>query len=60
MSEESPFYLGNKVSKVGGDYRFDGIIVGVINKLSGQVRYVVEDDRGCLHIYSGKQLKDNE
>jgi hypothetical protein len=51
-----PLTTGDKVSKTGGDYRFDGTVVGVFPKLSGEVRYVVEDDRGCLHIYSEKNL----
>lgn len=46
------FPVGSKVSKVGGDYRFDGTVVAVFTKLSSLVRYVVEDDRGVLHIYS--------
>lgn len=41
----------------GGDYRFDGTVVAVFPKLSGVVRYVVEDDRGVLHIYSEKNLR---
>jgi len=44
------------VSKSGGDYRFEGHVVGVIEKLSGEVRYAVEDDRGCLHIFNERQL----
>jgi hypothetical protein len=51
------FNVGDKVEKVGGDYRFDGIVVAKFAKLSGLVRYVVEDDRGVLHIYSEKNLK---
>ena len=54
MSEE--FNVGDYVGKVGGDYRFDGVIVSKFTKLSGAVRYVVEDDRGVLHIYSAKNL----
>lgn len=48
--------VGDKVAKTGGDYRFDGIVVAVFKKLSGFTRYVVEDDRGVLHIYSRKNL----
>jgi hypothetical protein len=51
------FAVGDSVSKVGGDYRFDGTIVAVFNKLSGVERFVVEDDRGVLHIYSEKNLR---
>jgi hypothetical protein len=54
---ESEFKVGDSVSKVGGDYRFDGIVVAAFSKLSGAVRYVVEDDRGVLHVYSAKNLK---
>jgi len=50
------FNVGDLVSKTGGDYRFDGTVVAVFAKLSGAVRYVVEDDRGVLHIYSGNNL----
>lgn len=51
------FHWGDKVHKVGGDYTFEGAVVSVFAKLSGRVRYVVEDDRGCLHIYSEKNLE---
>ena len=50
------FKTGDSVHKVGGDYTFEGIIVSAFPKLSGQIRYVVEDDRGILHIYSEKNL----
>lgn len=49
--------VGDKVSKVGGDYRFDGTVVAVFSKVSGVIRLVVEDDRGILHIYSEKNLQ---
>lgn len=54
------FSVGSKVSKVGGDYRFDGTVVAIFAKLSGLVRYVVEDDRGVLHIYSEKNLRHQD
>lgn len=54
---EESFNLGEPVRKVGGDYDFEGVVVGKAHKLSGQTRYVVEDDRGILHIYSSKQLE---
>lgn len=54
--ENSMFQPGDRVSKVGGDYRFDGIVVAAFLKTSKQRRYVVEDDRGILHIYSDKNL----
>ena len=44
------------VVKEGGDYSFEGCVVGVITKRSGAVRYVVEDDRGLLFIFNRKQL----
>lgn len=51
------FKVGDKVEKVGGDYKFEGTIVAVFPKLSGLIRLVVEDDRGVLHVYSEKNLK---
>ena len=47
---------GDKVHKVGGDYVFVGTVVAAFRKLSGAERYVVEDDRGLLHIFSEKNL----
>lgn len=49
-------FPGAKVSKTGGDYRFDGTVIGVFKKISGVIRYAVEDDRGVVHIYSRKNL----
>ena len=57
MEYEDVFVVGDKVEKVGGDYTFVGIIVASFKKLSGVKRYVVEDDRGVLHVYSAKILK---
>lgn len=51
------FQIHDAVSKVGGDYTFDGNVVSVFTKRSGKVRYVVEDDRGILHIFSETNLK---
>lgn len=48
--------LGDKVEKIGGDYTFAGVIVADFIKLSGARRFVVEDDRGVLHVYSEKNL----
>lgn len=45
------------VRKIGGDYRFDGTVVGIIAKLSGEIRYAVEDDRGIVHIFRREQLE---
>ena len=47
----------DKVEKIGGDYTFVGVIVSKFKKLSGATRFVVEDDRGVLHVYSEKNLK---
>lgn len=55
------FEIGDKVEKVGGDYSFVGFIVAKFKKLSsGLTRFVVEDDRGVLHIYSEKNLQKAE
>lgn len=51
------FKVGDKVEKIGGDYTFVGEVVSVFQKLSGAFRFVVEDDRGVLHVYSFKNLK---
>ena len=51
------FFVDEKVQKVGGDYQFKGFIVAAFPKRSGAYRYVVEDDRGILHIFSAKQLE---
>jgi hypothetical protein len=53
----SVYKLGDHVEKVGGDYTFEGIVVAAFTKLSGVPRYVVEDDRGVLHVYSDKVLR---
>lgn len=52
--------IGDRVEKVGGDYTFVGVIVADFLKLSGARRFVVEDDRGVLHVYSEKNLKLTE
>lgn len=57
MVENPKFSVGDNVSKVGGDYRFDGVVRSVFTKDSGVIRLVVEDDRGILHIYSEKNLE---
>ena len=50
--------IGTKVEKIGGDYTFVGVVVADFTKKSGARRFVVEDDRGVLHIYSEKNLKE--
>jgi hypothetical protein len=57
MDSEAQFEIGHPVEKLGGDYRFRGVVVSRFRKLSGQVRYVVEDDRGVLFIFSGQNLR---
>lgn len=56
-SELNGFRKGDAVEKVGGDYTFKGVVVSCFHKKSGVMRYVVEDDRGVLHIYSAKCLR---
>lgn len=56
----SIFQIGDLVCKRSGDYRFDGTVVAAFRKISGVQRYVVEDDRGVLHIFSTEQLRRRE
>jgi hypothetical protein len=51
------FCVGETVEKTTGDYRFVGTVVAVVHKLDGQIRYVVEDDRGLLLLMSSGQLQ---
>lgn len=51
------FREGDPVSKVTGDYHFDGWVVGIITKRSKVLRYAVEDDRGVVHIFAARQLR---
>lgn len=51
------FEVGDRVIKTDGDYTFEGTVVAVIHKLSGAIRYVVEDDRGILLIMFESKLK---
>lgn len=51
------FNVGDAVQKATGDYKFPGHVMAVVTKKSGQVRYVVEDDRGQLHIFNEQQLE---
>lgn len=56
ISDDYVFRLGDQVIKTGGDYKYQGEIVGIVHKKSGQIRYVVEDDRGLLMIMSIGQI----
>jgi hypothetical protein len=48
--------VGAHVIKTGGDYTFDGIVVARFAKLSGKIRYVVENKEGILHIFGATNL----
>lgn len=56
MHNTQQFVVGDLVNKVGGDYKYEGTVVAAFQKLSGVWRYVVEDDRGILHVYSAANL----
>lgn len=51
------YYVGDRVSKVGGDYSFEGVVVAKFPKRSGVIRLVVEDDRGLLFIFNEGALR---
>jgi len=51
------FAVGDRVIKDKGDYKYYGIVVGVIQKLSHAIRYVVENRDGMLFIFSESQLE---
>lgn len=57
MMDDSGFEVGDRVKKTGGDYRFDGQIVAKFRKRSGAIRFVVEDDRGLLFIFSSNNIE---
>lgn len=50
------FNEGDHVQKTTGDYVFYGVVVAVIRKRGGDIRYAVENGHGILHIFSAKQL----
>ena len=50
------FAIGEAVEKITGDYTFPGHIVAVFTKRSGKILYVVEDDRGVVHIFNEQTL----
>lgn len=53
------FNVGDRVSKIVGDYKFYGVVRAAFQKNSGEWRYVVENQDGILHIFSGGTLKVN-
>ena len=55
--KEPSFKRGDRVRKVTGDYRLNGVIVGKAVTTRGKVRWVVEHKPGFLHIYSAANLK---
>lgn len=48
---------GERVEKVGGDYRFSGVVVAAFQKRGGLRRVVVENGDGVLHIFNPAQLR---
>lgn len=53
----SDISVGDRVRRVNSDYEFIGHVVSVFSKLSGVVRYVVEDDRGVLFIWRRNNME---
>lgn len=49
--------VGARVEKRGGDYTFEGVVVAAFHKRGGEIRFVVENDAGILHIFSEKNLE---
>lgn len=49
--------VGDLVTKNAGDYIFSGRIVAIFTKMSGNVRVVVENQDGVLHIFSELNLQ---
>jgi len=51
------FDLGAAVIKESGDYTYQGVVVARFRKISGLIRYVVEDKRGLLFIFNDTSLQ---
>lgn len=49
-----------RVQVIGGDYSYDGVVVGVAIKTTGQIRYVVEDANRRLFIHNHEQIQKPE
>lgn len=45
-----------KVFKHEGDYKFEGHVVSIFHKLSGDIRIAVENADGIVHIFRPTQL----
>ncbi len=56
MAKQLPFQVDDRVAKSGGDYKFKGTVRAVFNKRTGQIRVVVENEDGILHIFNPTQL----
>ena len=55
------FQIGDKVQVLCRDHQlFDGVVVSVFKRLSGALRYVIEDDHGQLHIFGEPNLQKSE
>jgi len=70
---ESKFKLHEMVQKKVGDYTFEGIVIGIMEKvdltrmaktgklyavrLNNKVRYAVQNEQGLIHIFSENQLE---
>lgn len=56
------YNVGDWVEKFAGDYKFQGVIIGISEKTSGETRYNVELKCDCpadgmIHIFSESQLR---
>jgi hypothetical protein len=49
--------VGDRATKVDGDYRFVGEVRAVFTKCNGVIRYVIENDDGILHIFSAATIQ---
>ena len=57
--EQTRFVVGEHVRTRGVVSRFAGEVVAVFRKRSGAVRYIVEDERGVLLMFSALHLEPN-
>lgn len=51
------YSIGDRVFKDSGDYFYAGQVVSVYRKLSGVIRYVVENSDGLNFIFNEQSLK---